>query len=72
MFVAELFMLVLMPSMLFSGAVLDRSGLPDWLYVVTSGLPLTFLTHAIQEVAKTGASTVVADGYVGVAGKTGK
>jgi ABC-2 type transport system permease protein len=52
--VPPLFMLVLMPSMLFSGAFLDRSGLPDWLYFITNGLPLTFLTHAIQEVANLG------------------
>ncbi len=52
--VPPLFMLVLMPSMLFSGAFLDRSGLPEWLYFITSGLPLTFLTHAIQEVANLG------------------
>jgi ABC-2 type transport system permease protein len=49
--IAPMFMLILMPSMLFSGAFLDRSGLPDWLHWITGGLPLTFLTHAIQEVA---------------------
>jgi len=49
-----MFILVLMPSMLFSGAFLDRGGLPDWLYWVTNGLPLTFLTHAVQEVATLG------------------
>ena len=52
--VPPLFMLVLMPSMLFSGAFLDRGGLPDWLHFITNGLPLTFLTHAIQEVANLG------------------
>ncbi|OAI39844.1 hypothetical protein AYO38_06880 [bacterium SCGC AG-212-C10] len=49
-----LFILVLMPSLLFSGAFLDRSGLPDWLAWITNGLPLTFLTHAIQEIANLG------------------
>lgn len=49
--IPPLFILVLMPSMLFSGAFLDRSGLPDWLHWVTSGLPLTFLTNAVQSVA---------------------
>lgn len=51
---APMFMLVLMPSMLFSGAFLDRSGLPDWLHWLTGGLPLTFLTNAVQEVANLG------------------
>ena len=49
-----MFILVLMPSMLFSGAFLDRGGLPDWLHFITNGLPLTFLTHAIQQVALLG------------------
>lgn len=58
-----MFMLVLMPSLLFSGAFLDRSGLPDWLYWLTNGLPLTFLTHAVQGVANAGAgwSTIKGD-----------
>lgn len=46
-----MFILVLMPSMLFSGAFLDRGGLPDWLSWITGGLPLTFLTDAVQQVA---------------------
>ena len=54
--IPPMFILVLMPSMLFSGAFLDRGGLPDWLHWVTSGLPLTFLTDAVQRVANTGAS----------------
>jgi ABC-2 type transport system permease protein len=49
--VAPMFMLVLMPSILFSGAFLDRGGLPDWLHWITNGLPLTFLTDAVQQVA---------------------
>ncbi len=49
--IPPMFILVLMPSMLFSGAFLDRSGLPDWLHWVTGGLPLTFLTNAVQQVA---------------------
>ena len=52
--VEPLFILVLMPSMLFSGAFLDRAGLPDWLHWITGGLPLTFLTDAIQSVANLG------------------
>jgi ABC-2 type transport system permease protein len=57
-----MFMLVLMPSMLFSGAFLDRSGLPHWLAWSTNGLPLTFLTHAVQHIATLGA------GFQGVRG----
>lgn len=52
--IPPMFMLVLMPSMLFSGAFLDRSGLPDWLQWITSGLPMTFLTNAVQDVANLG------------------
>jgi ABC-2 type transport system permease protein len=52
--IPPLFILVLMPSMLFSGAFLDRAGLPDWLHWITGGLPLTFLTDAIQSVANLG------------------
>jgi ABC-2 type transport system permease protein len=52
--VAPLMMLVLIPSILFSGAFLDRSGLPDWLHWITSGLPLTFLTDAVQQIANLG------------------
>lgn len=51
--IAPMFMLVLMPSMLFSGAFLDRGGLPDWLHWITGGLPLTFLTDAVQQVSLT-------------------
>ena len=54
--IPPMFMLVLMPSVLFSGAFLDRSGLPDWLHWVTNGLPLTFLTDAAQRVANGGAT----------------
>jgi ABC-2 type transport system permease protein len=50
-----MFILVLMPSLLFSGAFLDRSGLAGWLHWLTSGLPLTFLTDAVQQVANFGA-----------------
>lgn len=46
-----MFILVLMPSMLFSGAFIDRGGLPDWLHWVTGGLPLTFLANAVREIA---------------------
>lgn len=49
-----MFILILMPSMLFSGAFLDRGGLPDWLHWITNGLPLTFLTNSVQEVANLG------------------
>ena len=49
-----LFILVLMPSMLFSGSFLDRSGLPDWLHWITNGLPLTFLANAVQELTLLG------------------
>jgi ABC-2 type transport system permease protein len=49
-----LFILVLMPSLLFSGAFLDRGGLPGWLHWITNGLPLTFLTNAIQGIANLG------------------
>ncbi|HMS59789.1 MAG TPA: ABC transporter permease [Tepidiformaceae bacterium] len=52
--IPPLFILILMPSMLFSGAFLDRSGLPDWLHWITNGLPLTFLTNAVQEIANLG------------------
>ncbi len=46
-----MFLLVLMPSLLFSGAFLDRDGLTDWLHWLTGGLPLTFLTNAVQRIA---------------------
>ena len=49
-----LFILVLMPSLLFSGAFISRAGLPEWLRWVTNGLPLTFLTNAIQDIANLG------------------
>jgi len=49
-----MFLLILMPSLLFSGAFLDRSGLTDWLHWLTGGLPLTFLTDAVQQVANNG------------------
>ncbi len=49
--IAPMFMLILMPSMMFSGAFLDRGGLPNWLHWLTGGLPLTFLTDAVQQVA---------------------
>lgn len=49
--VAPMFMLILMPSLLFSGAFLDRGGLPDWLHWITGGLPLTFLTDSVQQIA---------------------
>ena len=52
--IPPMFILVLMPSLLFSGAFLDRSGLPDWLHWITNGLPLTFLTDAVQIVANNG------------------
>lgn len=62
--IAPMFMLVLMPSMLFSGAFLDRSGLPDWLHWITGGLPLTFLTNAIQEIANFGGGLAAVRGDV--------
>ena len=46
-----MFILVLMPSMLFSGAFLDRGGLPGWLHTATDYLPLTFLAKAVQQVS---------------------
>lgn len=49
-----MFLLILMPSLLFSGAFLDRSGLTDWLHWLTGGLPLTFLTDAVRQVANNG------------------
>ncbi|MFN0096118.1 MAG: ABC transporter permease [Dehalococcoidia bacterium] len=49
-----MFMLILMPSMLFSGAFLDRAGLPGWLADITSLLPLTYLADAVQRVALVG------------------
>ena len=52
--IPPMFILILMPSLLFSGAFLDRSGLPGWLHWVTGGLPLTFLTNAVQQVANLG------------------
>jgi ABC-2 type transport system permease protein len=52
--IPPLFTLVLFPSLLFSGALLDRSGLPGWLHWLTGGLPLTFLTHAEQTVSNLG------------------
>jgi ABC-2 type transport system permease protein len=53
-----MFVLVLMPSILFSGAFLPRGGLPEWLEFVTRGLPLSYLTGAIQEVSKAGGSVL--------------
>ena len=52
--IPPLFLLVLMPSLLFSGAFLDRRGLPDWLHRATDVLPLTFLTDAVGKVATLG------------------
>lgn len=52
--IPPLFMLILMPSLLFSGAFLSRSGLPDWLRWITNGLPLTFLTDAVQQIGNLG------------------
>jgi ABC-2 type transport system permease protein len=52
--IPPLFILMILPSLLFSGAFLDRSGLADWLQWITGGLPLTFLTHAVQQVANLG------------------
>jgi ABC-2 type transport system permease protein len=52
--IPPLFILMILPSLLFSGAFLDRSGLADWLQWITNGLPLTFLTHAVQQVANLG------------------
>jgi ABC-type multidrug transport system permease subunit len=49
-----MFLLILMPSLLFSGAFLDRRGLADWLHWLTGGLPLTFLTDAVQQIANAG------------------
>ncbi|MDZ7727705.1 MAG: ABC transporter permease [Dehalococcoidia bacterium] len=54
--VPPLTFLPLMISVLFSGAFLDRSGLPDWLHWVTGLLPLTFVTNAVQDIATLGAS----------------
>jgi ABC-2 type transport system permease protein len=51
-----MFILLLMPSLLFSGAFLDRSGLPNWLHWITNGLPLTFLTDAVQKVGNLSAT----------------
>lgn len=53
--VPPLTFLPLMVSVLFSGAFLDRSGLPDWLHFVTGLLPLTYVTNAVQDVANFGA-----------------
>jgi ABC-2 type transport system permease protein len=52
--IPPMFMLILMPSLLFSGAFLDRSGLPNWLQSITDYLPLTFLVDAVQGVANFG------------------
>lgn len=62
--IPPLFMLVLMPSLLFSGAFLDRGGLPHWLHWVTSGLPLTFLTDAVQRVANLDAGFMAVRGDI--------
>lgn len=64
--VAPMFMLVLLPSVLFSGAFLDRSGLPGWLHLITGGLPLTFLTDGVQQVANLNAT--IGDLGVDIAG----
>lgn len=47
--------LPLIVSVMFSGAFLDRSGLPDWLHWITGKLPLTLLTEAVQKVGNLGA-----------------
>jgi len=57
-----MFTLVLFPSLLFSGALLDRSGLPNWLHWLTGGLPLTFLTHAEQQVSNLNAGLAAIKG----------
>jgi ABC-2 type transport system permease protein len=49
--IPPMFILILMPSLLYSGAFLDRAGLPNWLHWITGGLPLTFLTDAVQQIA---------------------
>lgn len=46
-----MFILVLMPSMLLSGAFLNRSGLPGWLHTLTDFLPLTCMAKAVQQVS---------------------
>lgn len=53
--VPPLTFLPLMVSVLFSGAFLDRSGLPDWLHFATGLLPLTYVTNAVQDIANFGA-----------------
>jgi len=53
--IPPLFILMILPSLLFSGAFLDRSGLAGWLQWLTNGLPLTFLTNAVQQVSNFGA-----------------
>lgn len=53
--VPPLTFLPLMVSVLFSGAFLDRGGLPDWLHWVTGQLPLTFVTNAVQDIGNLGA-----------------
>ncbi len=62
--IPPMFILVLMPSLLFSGAFLDRAGLPGWLQWVTNGLPLTFLTDAVQQVANSGAGFIAVRGDI--------
>lgn len=54
--IPPLFMLILMPSILFSGAFIPRDGLPQWLEFITKGLPLSYLTSAIQEVSQAAGS----------------
>ncbi len=66
--IPPMFLLVLMPSLLFSGAFLDRSGLPGWLNRFTDMLPLTFLTDAVQKVANLSAGfTAVRADIIGLA-----
>lgn len=62
--IPPMFLLVLMPSLLFSGAFLDRSGLPGWLHWLTGGLPLTFLTDAVQNVANLGGGLAAVRGDI--------
>jgi len=52
--IPPMFIIILMPSMLFSGAFLDRGGLPDWLHALTNLLPLTYLVDAVQTIANAG------------------
>lgn len=57
-----LMLLILLPSMLFSGAFISRDGLPEWLKFITNGLPLTFLTNAIQDIANLGKGITAIEG----------